>query len=216
MKPFQSTITSYMHSTGDVASVCKGSLPRTSMTTSEYDFKQLFHDAPSLIVVPRIVGIYQQSAPAHEKPEEKRQREDILRRMNEIMDADITRIWNVRDPLHRDLIHIGYDQRTLTPELISTLVTDPLKRVRVTPLDQLPNFFEKDLTLFDQVLMEYGKRRETIDPDRENVAKHKAVLDELRPQLESVKESWKQFGLTREEWYYLHSSDIFDTHNLRN
>lgn len=213
----QGTTAIFSYSVGDVEAITQGVLQKTRITRESGDYRRLLQNTESRSAMPSVVGIYQQNIlPQARTPQEERKLEALLARMNDLLDADIQRYWNIRDPLHRGLIHIGYDKNTVTQEQLTACVTDPLKRIRISPLDRLPSFSQKDVALFDRLIDEYGKQHRAIDKPVGDVMKHRSILESLRQQFEVIKEQWNPFGLTREDWYYLSWHDIFATYEQRN
>ncbi len=108
------------------------------------------------------------------------------------------------------MISVLYDSRQETLASVNLLFDDQLQRIAVYPINEAPNFSNKDPSLKEITL---GNIKEIIT----NENSYNEQIRLLRINLELMKEDRRKYGLTLEEWVFLNNSNVLwsDEANIR-
>lgn len=152
----------------------------------------------SKIIIPTFIGVYQYSQLKPDSAVERQylQTAETIKRFKEdFLDRHVTMLQEeyIEDSCHPKLIHIGYSPEIGSSSLIKELFGEGIKRIGVSPYQNLPDFPAKDtLTIEQYISRVYDTTNNKVEKN-ETEALAKEFYDFLENQ-------HKIFGLTRVEY----------------
>jgi len=191
-------ITNFLYSIGTLDEIKRGTCKRT-LIKPEQDYTKKLSQNAGVILVPKLIGIYQTREPASETPKKKKERGEVGEKMGELDDKFLEGVWRIRDNINPQLIHIGYNPEIWPLDILQISLNDGLRRVKISPIDSLPNFFQKDnITLYE--IVEENATLLGDDESKLSREENRAINRRFIPQVKKLEEELKPFGLTRDEW----------------
>ena len=204
--------TNYFYSIGSLEGIKEGNSEKYLLTRKKIDFKDLFVSKENnLILVPKIIGIYQCRKRNFDNPSDKHKWEKAIEYSNAAIDLSISAEWRITDTINRDLIHIIFDPELISQNLIRKTLKDNLNRVGVSTLDNSLNFYEKDIySVYELLSQSNDSRQGKEDPAEIEPEVLNASFVKLKPKAREVLGKIEPYGLTRDEWYNINSFFLFD------
>ncbi len=159
------------------------------------------------ILIPKFVGVYQAKSGMAKMNELE---EVAFLSMNELLRSGLgikaaietaKLMGKNATTIQPSMISVLYDSRQETLASVNLLFDDQLQRISVYPINEAPNFSNKDSSL----------KELTLGNIKEMIVNEKAYNEQirlLRTNLELIKEDSRKYGLTLEEWVFLHNSNI--------
>ncbi|MAG02105.1 hypothetical protein CMI42_02105 [Candidatus Pacearchaeota archaeon] len=191
-------ITSYKFSVGSLEDIARGIPDKTvfeEVKTGTY--KDLLQNNSS-ILLPTVLGVYQQSEIAHETPDKKEERQKIEDLQSQAGVKMLLRFKGIEDNMDPNLINIAYDPSVLTEPLIRELLGDELKRTTASPIGKLPNFYDKPIDDFYKLIADFMGNIDQKDMDF-----CRDAFERMKKPAEDLFEKFKLYGLTRMEYLAL-------------
>ena len=197
-------ITTYFYSAGTVDEIKKGDSKRIQITKEIPDYTKSLNKNGNLIIVPKVVGIYQEREPAKETAYIRKERRRIEKKRDEVIEKRLSERWGIIDNLHPYLIYVGYEPNVFTRDSLKGLLNDEMDRVGLSSISSMPNFFEKDQITLCNILVEEGEMY-SDDVSKVSAEERVRVRRKFIPQIEKLSKQLKPFGLTRNEFYFIKS-----------
>lgn len=199
-------ITTYFYSIGSIENIKKGNLDRTRIKEEEkINFLELLSEQRRLILLPKLVGVYQYNEPIPETPEKRKERIRIEEKRDLVIDRRLSERWGIVDNIYRNLIHIVYDPEIWKRDLLIETLNDELGRISLSPTLLAPNFYNKKTTLPDSLILKEHEMREGKSPEDIDFEQQKKIEQKLIPEAKGIMKQLEPFGLTKNEWYFLNS-----------
>jgi hypothetical protein len=194
--------TTFYYMVGQVAIIgfgtLKGTLVEELVEKSSSDFT-LVEDSTDFtkLHIPQyqVVGVYQVEQPVHETPEKRRLRIENEKKMYEINNMSLESSIGFSDINHPQLICVGFDPQTSTPDFVKEKLIDPLGRIKICTIESMPDFYDKDVAGFYRLLESLVKRDWNSDLQIEEISR--TLKTEFR---KFVEENFLEYGLKRNEW----------------
>jgi len=188
-------VTKYGYFLGNALSLAGGSFDEMQPVESLDNLNSVIQGG---IIIPKFVGVYQSSdivleGSEKDRADEIRARAEIKNSLIKEMSKTIIEIkCDERESFCPELMHIIYNPNIFPDEsLVRVSFGSIPTRIRVSPCNKAPNFYDKDTSLISRCV-----DKVEFDQDyRKKGAVADAVLA-LRKQMET-------FGLTREEYSFL-------------
>ena len=201
-----SEIAQYSYSKGSISQITEGSLERTLFEGRFSHFSELLSDRNKQLLQPNVIGIYQGVVSDTWDPSEIEEHEKLSKLLSQANNLAISNSIGVKDPIHSDLIHLIYDPLVwINRDLVSQFLDDPLYRIAISPIGNVPDFYSKNPELILEG--DYAERfKEIIQyKDRDELFEKKVLelIEERKPYYAELAKKWKVFGLTRPEWFCL-------------
>ncbi len=168
------------------------------------------------VLIPKFVGVYQARSGVAKMNELEEATflsiNELLRSGLEIkMAIETAKVMGKNaTTIQPSMISVLYDSRQETLASVNLLFDDQLQRISVYPINEAPNFSNKDPSLKELVL---GNINEIIS----NEKSYDEQIRLLRTNLELMEENRKKYGLILEEWVFLYNSKVIwgDEANIR-
>ncbi len=199
-------ITTYFYSMDSIEKIKKGNLDKTLIKREEkINFLELLSEQRGLILLPKLIGIYQYREPTPETPEKRKERIRVEEKRDLVIDRRLSERWGIVDNIYRNLIHIIYDSEIWKRDLLIETLNDELGRIALSPTLLTPNFYNKKTNLPDFLMLKEGEMREGKSPEDIGFEQQKKIEQKLIPEAKEIMKQLESFGLTKNEWYFLNS-----------
>jgi|SRR3989344_5649973 len=204
------SITTYKYAYGDLNSIKRGEFDKMQ-TGNSIEELSLYEATSKGILLPRVVGVYQEWKFIPESEDEKEKSESMNSRKESLEDSFLrlqTELVGHNDRFNNYLIHLGYDSKTYpSKELLRQIFDEEFpSRIRISSYNKMPDLGMKDVGYIDEsfdeemkVIIKARDMREMLELTRPVTKKDYEVL---RKQLE-------EFGLTKMEYH------LFNLVNMR-
>lgn len=170
--------------------------------------KNLDSLSEGIIAIPRFVGAYQERGfVTHTNSDDEKQAAELCEcitgllggMVDEASKKVIKSRTGFKDRAHPKLIHVGYDGRFYTPNIVRMSFGDEINRLGYSKLEDMPDFSGKDteslyLAIKSALKLIHGEEDEEI-------------RDDLKKALQSVRNNTRDYGLTREEYVLLMAAE---------
>ncbi len=168
------------------------------------------------ILVPKFIGVYQARSTTSKMNELEEAtffsiRENLKNKFETKIAIETAKlIGKDATTLQPSMISVLYDPKQETPDLVNFLFNDPLQRISVYSINEVPNFREKDSSLKELII---GNIREIV--------RDKNLYDEqirlIKTNIALMEKDRKNYGLTLDEWVFLYNSKSLwsDESNIR-
>ncbi len=199
----------FKYAFGGIEDITEGNFDRMDVACSLNDLN-LDSDSRG-IIIPRFVGVYQDwriKPDTREEENNKRIYEEIVRGLEflrEQLAKGTLENEGIKERVYPKLIHIGYDPRFYNEGLVREFFGRP-RRLEFSPYQDLPEFYHKDLVIIDIFI----KELEDILREGNNGDGRVTRIEEIaKESYDGLKEQLRRFGLTREEFIFLHIFEDF-------
>jgi len=173
----------FLYSEGSIQDLTIGELERTFFDRNFRDFGSS-KKTKGGILLPTAIGIYQNTFyndTPFKNPEVER---DVKTAVNLLDQLSYLAHTGELDLTSRDLIHIIYDPNVWKDTgMIRNNLGPDAERISISPLGEVPKFYEKDPNEIPNVFEEFPKNDNRIDKALKEIGK-----------------KWKKYGLTRKEY----------------
>jgi hypothetical protein len=195
----------FSYSVGSIQQVRDGELERTLFDGDFKDFGSLLNTG-KFIIVPNVVGIYQQYKVSNASSDyimERREIEPVLERYADLIFSLLS---GRKDGVDKDLIYIVYNPETNpSVDFLRENLKDLASRVVINSFDSgsLPNFHQKKIGDLSRIVTEHFDKnpQEVVDCYFESRLS-------LPEGFSEVVTGWEPFGLTRMEYLLRVFKDI--------
>lgn len=171
------------------------------------DAKNKLTKSKSEILIPKFIGVYQTKSAMVKKRDIEEMAffsiNELLRSGLETKMAIETAKAMGKDAttLQPSMISVLYDPRQETRESVNHLFDDQLQRISIYPVNEAPNFRNKDGSLRELIL---GNIKEIVS----NESSYDEQIRLLKMNLELIGQDHRKYGLTLEEWVFFNNSKI--------
>jgi hypothetical protein len=202
----------FIYALGGIESIRKGDFDSMQAADSLDKLDLVSHER---IIIPRFVGIYQDWKVKADTREERENKEEIEGRIKEL-EFLVERLAKLalekrgeRERFNAKLIHVGYEPEIYDEKLTRQLLGQGSKRLGVSAYRDLPDFAHKDTVLAEMFIEHLAELRMNTDfaetDDEEKVSQVAKIAGES---YETLQEQLQKFGLTREEFAFLHALNM--------
>lgn len=192
----QDWITTYKYGVGTIEQIKTGNL-KTFLLKGDEDFQKLLSERTGLIIIPKVIGIYQYRTPKKESLKERKDRLYVENKMDELELRMIELEFGLQEKCHPRLIHVSCLESI--SHILNTALQDPAQRIKISQIERLPNFFDKDIYRFYELVDEEATLLEAKgeEPTSDEI---KEILVKMAPEFKALYEHYSQFRFTRNEW----------------
>ncbi len=195
---------------GGIEDIRKGEMPKVDLNLPimKYFF-ETSHETRSKLIMPEVLGIYQieKILPQTEYEKQNERNLDIesniFRSIKDMRYDDILQDFGKKDNAHSDLIHIAYNPKVMSLDIVEELFKENIGRIRYSDWEKLPDFYAKRTAEIDA----YDYKIRKLVGDNFEGSRH-SDEDKLKKELNiKLSEQLKIYGLTRMEYVFLELTD---------
>ncbi len=195
-------IIKYRYAHGRIDDLKKGRFDNLTEISSQEGLDALVSQNKSRIIIPTFIGVYQESELKPDSALERQylQMAELAKGFKEdLLDNHVIAMLHEtgeEDSCHQRLIHIGYTSAIENAPLVREFFGSGMKRIGVSPCQNLPDFSLKDTIAIEQYMQRINATLENDVEKDEIKALAKEAYNFLEAQL-------RTFGLTRVEYAFM-------------